>query len=401
MAMRSPAGGGFTIVPSSERLAAHRELLVLLEHGVELEGVRDALPGEPHDEAAALGELDMVRLDQMAQKDAQVVGGDPVEVGQGEHPSGEFGGGELAAAGEGRHHLVVEQAVGEPVEPGRLDPLVLAVQLHERDALQQLPRYGLREHRARLGLLLAHHEVHLGREVAPTGAAHALQERRDGEGGVDLEGALEPADVDAQLERRGRHGRERHFLVAHQLLGGLAEGGGQVAVVDEEAVGLAPRLAVLAQHGADRLGLLAGVDEHEALAPAGVLEDVGEPRVGVGRRGVGRGHELGLGDLGDGHLGVRPPPVRPLSPGAGPRRAVGSPRGRQLGRRLGVLRPVEQVLQVGDRLLAARPQPLAAHDLGGHRGTRLRGALRRLGPGDVEMLHGQAPGARAAPRSAG
>ena len=48
------------------RFAADGKLLVLLEHGVELKVVDDALAREAHDEPAALGDLDMVNLDEVA-----------------------------------------------------------------------------------------------------------------------------------------------------------------------------------------------------------------------------------------------------------------------------------------------------------------------------------------------
>ena len=65
----------------------------------------------------------------------------------------------------------------------------------------------------------------------------------------------------------------------------LPVGGGEVAVVDEKAVGLVVGLAVLAQGGGDGLALLPGVDEDQALLPPGVLEDIAHARVGQ-RRGL-------------------------------------------------------------------------------------------------------------------
>ena len=56
------------------RLAADGELLVFLEHGVELKIVDDALALEAHDESAALGDLDMVDLNEVTQQHAIVIG---------------------------------------------------------------------------------------------------------------------------------------------------------------------------------------------------------------------------------------------------------------------------------------------------------------------------------------
>ena len=105
----------------------------------------------------------------------------------------------------------------------RLDPALLSVELDERDALEQLPGKGLGQERAGLAGILAHHEPHLGRLATSARTTHALQEGRDGEGRIHLEGTLEPPDVDTKLEGRRRAGGERHLLIAHQLLGRLAK----------------------------------------------------------------------------------------------------------------------------------------------------------------------------------
>ena len=117
------------------RFAADGKLLVLLEHGVELKVVDDALSRETHDEPATFGDLDMVDLDEVAQQYAIVIGRDTVEIAEREHTLSKLGRCELAGTGERRHSLVIEQAVGESIEFGRLDPLFLAIELNERDAL--------------------------------------------------------------------------------------------------------------------------------------------------------------------------------------------------------------------------------------------------------------------------
>ena len=91
------------------RLAANGELLVFLEHGVKLKVVNDALAREAHDEPTALGDLDVVDLDEVAQQYAIVIGRDAVEIAEREHALGKFGRREFAGAGEGRHGLVIEQ----------------------------------------------------------------------------------------------------------------------------------------------------------------------------------------------------------------------------------------------------------------------------------------------------
>ena len=146
-----------------------------------------------------------------------------MEIAEREHALGKFGRRELAGAGEGRHSLVIEQAVGESIELGRLDPLFLAIELYECYALQELPRNGLGHHRARLGLFLAHDKPHLGRKIAASRAPHALQKGADGKRRVDLEGTFQAADIDTELQRRGGDGRLCLFLVAHELFCRLAQ----------------------------------------------------------------------------------------------------------------------------------------------------------------------------------
>ena len=146
-----------------------------------------------------------------------------MEIAEREHALGKFGRRELAGAGEGRHSLVIEQAVGESIELGWLDPFFLAIELYERDTLQELPRNGLGHHRARLGFFLAHDKPHLGRKIAASRAPHALQKGADGKRCIDLERALQAADIDTELQRRGGDGCLRLLLVAHEPLGRLAQ----------------------------------------------------------------------------------------------------------------------------------------------------------------------------------
>ena len=204
------------------RLAANGELLVFLEHGVKLKVVNDALAREAHDQPAALGDLDMVDGNEVTQQHAIVIGRDAMEIAEREHALGKFGRREFAGAGERRHGLVIEQTVGESIELRWLDPLFFAIELYECDALEELPRYRFRHHRARLGLFLAHDKPHLGRKIAASRAPHALQKGADGKRCIDLERALQATDINAELQRGGGDGCLCLFLVAHELLGGLA-----------------------------------------------------------------------------------------------------------------------------------------------------------------------------------
>ena len=270
-------------------LAAAGVLLVVLERRVELVGARDALASEAHDETTLVGALDVVDIHEVAKEHPIVVGRDVVEARQIEHLVGQLSGTHLATRGKRRHGLVIEQAERHASRARRLDPAFLQVHLHKGDALHKLPGNTLGHEGTRLGFLLAHDEPHLARPLAPTGAAHALQETAHRERRVYLEGPLEPADVDAELEGGGGHGREHAVVVAHRILGALTQRRGEVAMVDEEAVGLAGGLAVLPQACGDGLGLLARVDKDQALGVFGVLEDIGDAGVGVLGRHVAGG----------------------------------------------------------------------------------------------------------------
>lgn len=171
--------------------------------------------------------------------------------------------------------------------------------MYERDALQELPRNGFGHHRARLGFLLAHDKPHLGRKIAASRAAHSLQKGADGKRRVNLEGALQTADIDAKLKRRGGDGRLCLFLVAHELLGRLAQRCRKIAVMDEKTVGLVPALAVATQHGTYGFCFLARVGKDQALAAARVLKDIAHAGVGVVWYRVGGVEQCLFGCSGD------------------------------------------------------------------------------------------------------
>ena len=77
----------------------------------------------------------MVDLDEVAQQHAIVIGRDAMEITECEHALGKFGRRELSGTGEGRHGLVVEQAVGQPVQPWRLGPALFQIDLYQGNAL--------------------------------------------------------------------------------------------------------------------------------------------------------------------------------------------------------------------------------------------------------------------------
>ena len=137
-------------------------------------------------------------------------------------------------------------------------------------------------------MILAHDEPHLGRRAAPACASHPLQKARDRKRRVDLKGALQSADVDSQLQRRRGADTHQRAVILHLLLGALAVGSREVAVMDQKAVGLAVCFAVLPQMLADRLAFLAGIRKDQAFFAARVLKDIAHPGVGCLWGGIGR-----------------------------------------------------------------------------------------------------------------
>ena len=92
---------------------------------------------------------------------------------------------------------MIKQTVGQSAFVRRLDPAILQIELHNSNALEQLPRDRLREQSARLRVILPHDEPHFGRCSPATRTPHALEEGRNGGGGIDLESAFKPTDVNA------------------------------------------------------------------------------------------------------------------------------------------------------------------------------------------------------------
>ena len=157
-------------------IGPHGILHVLLKDGVELVVVHNPLPRKPHDQTAVFRPADVVDLQQMLKQQAVVLLRNPVEAGERQHPGRQFSGRHLSAGGQGAHGLMVEQAVGEPLRPRRFDEALFDVELHQCDALDQVPGDHVGKHRPRLRVLLPHHKPHF-RRVAPTaGSTHALQE---------------------------------------------------------------------------------------------------------------------------------------------------------------------------------------------------------------------------------
>ena len=247
---------------------------VLLKDSVKLVIVHDPLPGKTDDQAAVLSQVDMVDLQKVPQEKAEIILADPVKDGQGQDPGGQFSGRHFAAGGQCAHGLVVEERERQPVCAGRFHKALLYIELDKGDALDHAPGERLGEQGPRLRMVLAHDKPHLRRTAPPSGPAHALQKAGNCERRVDLEGPLEPPDVDAQFQRRRRADTHQGLVVLHFLFRALPVGDRKVAVVDEEPVRLVVCLAVLTQMLAYRFAFFAGVGKNKTLFSPGVFKDI-------------------------------------------------------------------------------------------------------------------------------
>lgn len=113
----------------------HGVFHIFLEHGVELIGTGEPFAGNAHDETAGLSALDVVDLQQMPQQELEILLGDPVEIAERQHTGCQCRRCHFAAGCQGTHGLVVEQAVGQPVQPWRLDPALFQIDLYQGNAL--------------------------------------------------------------------------------------------------------------------------------------------------------------------------------------------------------------------------------------------------------------------------
>ena len=234
------------------------------------------------------GRLYVSDLDEVPQKQAVIILADPVEVGQVQHLGGQSGRGQFPIGSQGAHGLMIEEAERQAVQPGRLHPFLFQIKLDQGDALQEFPRYGGRKQSPDLRLVLPHDEPHLRRLPPPAGPAHPLQEGGDGPRSVDLKGPFQLADVDSQLQGGGGDRRIDLFRIFHEHLGRLPVGGGEIPMVDEEAVRLMVQLAVMPQLIGHGLAFFPRVDEDQTFLSTRMLEDIGQAGIGGLRGLVGR-----------------------------------------------------------------------------------------------------------------
>ena len=168
----------------------------------------------------------------------------------------------------------------------------------------------------------------------------------------------------------------------------LAQRCRKIAVVDEKAVGLVPALTVATQHGAYGLCLFARVGKDQALAAAGVFEDIAHAGVGVvwccvggaEKRLLGRSRDVDFALGGRGSLAV-------LGSGLAP-----CPLTTLTALLLCGLSAVTHVLGAGGQCRGCRClNALACKHFGLLRTHALESSLLCLGTRVVEVLHGDTP----------
>ena len=157
------------------RAGAHGILDIFLKHRVKFIIVYNPLSGQAQDQAAVFCTADMVRLQQMTEQHPVILLGDPVKAGQGQHPGSQLPRGHFPAGGQGAHGLMVQKAVGQPLCPGRLHKSFLHIQLHQRNALNQIPGDHIREHGPGFRVILPHDKPHFRRLSPPAGPSHPLK----------------------------------------------------------------------------------------------------------------------------------------------------------------------------------------------------------------------------------
>ena len=127
---------------------------------------------------------------------------------------------------------------------------------------------------------------------APARPAHALEKTGNGEGSVDLKSPLQTADIDAQLQRGCGADAHQRIIVLHLFFGALPVGGGEVAVMDQEAVRLMVHLAVLPETLADRLAFFPGIGEDETFFAPCMFKNIADAGIRCFRGFVGRRFDL-------------------------------------------------------------------------------------------------------------
>ena len=100
----------------------------------------------------------------------------PVEIAEPQHPVRQGRRGHFPVAGQHTHGLVVQEAVGQPVQPGRFHPSFLQIQLDQGNPLEQFPGNGGRQHGPDLRFIFPDHEPHFRGQIPPSRPPHPLEE---------------------------------------------------------------------------------------------------------------------------------------------------------------------------------------------------------------------------------
>ena len=176
----------------------------------------------------------------------------------------------------------------------RLDESFLDIKLNDGDAADQLPRNELGKGRVGQRLFFTEDHEHFGNARFSAASSEPLQKAGDGIGRADVEDALDLSDINAELQRDRRAGDAFPFVLQF-LLRFLADGGGEVAVVDIKDILVLAVACDLAKRCRHVFRLLAGVGEDDALFIFDTVVNVFVARVDRdGGFGIFRGGDLAV-----------------------------------------------------------------------------------------------------------
>lgn len=229
-----------------------------------MEGICQFFSLQTDDKSPFLGDLQIVALQHGGKKRPVNFPRNLRKGRQGEDPPGKGGGGQLPGGGEGGEGLLKEQGERQLLAARRLNKALFGVKLDHGDGAKQLPGDELRQRGVRQRRFLPQDHHHFRRRTASARAAETLEKAGNTVRRAVVQDPLQNADVDAQLQRDGGAGDVLFPVAVFQLrLGLLPQGGGQVAVVDEEAILLSLRVGDLPEGRGDVFGLLPGIGKEQ------------------------------------------------------------------------------------------------------------------------------------------
>ena len=259
---------------------ADGEILRVLEYGEEFEAGSQFFTSQAHDQFLFFRHLQKFLVDHGFEQQPILILGDMGKGRQGQHPLTQRHGSQGSTRCQNGDGLLEQETERTLSEDRRLNKPILNIQLYDGNRLEKFPGDQMGQGRVWQRLLFAEHHHHL-RGIFPTAASpQPLQKGRYGVGRAQLDHPLQLADVDAQFHGHRGAGHRLDLLILHLGLRLLPDGGGQIAVVDEEHVTFTPSFGDLPQGGGHVLRLLPGVGEDQGFAALGGVVDVFVSRVG-------------------------------------------------------------------------------------------------------------------------